>query len=161
MKPRHSVWEYGLAAILLAVAFCPRAAHPQQIQSVTLTPAAYGKEAYLLLPRSTALMVLLPSGDTLWIGNIPDTLNVPAGRWLPDCDTVTSAVLVSRLKVGVNAKLLVEYPIRERGAVTLTPNFSVPLPGGERFVVREVYRRKTTCGFGDGLLLVWAVVLAP
>ena len=149
-----------MRTLLLALCLAGPAA-AQRVNGFTLTPAAYDKEAYILLPRSSAMMVLLPSGDTLWIGNIPDTLNVPAARWLPDCDTVTSAVLVSRLKVAVNSTILVEYPIRERGAVTLTPNFRVALPGGDAFVVREVYRRKTTCGFGDGLLMVWAVILAP
>ena len=133
----------------------------QQVQVVHLPPDAYGKEAYLILPRQSALGVVVPFGDTLWIGNVTDSLKTKADRYLPDCDTLALAVGTSRLKVGVNQTIVTEFPIRERGQVSLTPNFRVPLPGGDTFVVREVYRRKTTCGRTDGLLIVWAVILAP
>ena len=161
MKPRTTLWEYGLAAILLALAFCPRAAHPQEVNVLRFNPAGYGSEAFLLIPRMTAMAILLPSGDTLWINNVVDTLPAPGEVYAPDCPERRGAVIVSRLKVAVNRRVVTEMLLRERGQAVLTPNFRVVLPGGDALVVREVYRRKSRCGMVDGLLVVFLVIVAP
>lgn len=164
MKPRHTPWEYGLAVILVALAFCPRVAKPQgaNIQVVRFNPAGYGSEAFVVLPRQSAMAILLPSGDTLWIGNVVvDTLKAKGEVYAPDCAEPRGAVIVSRLKVAINQRIVTEMLLRERGQVALTPNFRVGLPAGDALLVREVYRRKSRCGMTDGLLVVFLVILAP
>jgi hypothetical protein len=128
---------------------------------VILDERGYNREAWIALPRRSTVMILVPSGDTLWLSNVVDTLRTPGARWAPDCDSLVNAVRVSHLRVAVNQRPVVDFPVRERGQVSLTPNFRVPLPGGDVLVVHEVYRRKTICGMTDGFLLVWAVILSP
>lgn len=146
---------------MLLLALClagPVAA--QQIRVVDLPPNVLNREAYVFLPRNSAMGLVLPTGDTLWVGNVVDTLDVPGERFPPECDSLVAAVSTSRLKVAVNQKILAEMPIRERGRGALTPSFQLALPNGARLIVREVYRRKSACGVVDGTLVVWFVLVS-
>jgi hypothetical protein len=148
------VWEWGLAVILLLGASCPRVAHPQQLRVLTFPAEGYGREAFLSLARQSAVALLLPRGDTLWLGNLADTTLAQ-----PGCDT--ASVVQSRFTVAVNHRILGSLILRERGRGALVPSWVLDLPDGSRLRIVEAYRRKATCGIADGLIVVWLVIAAP
>ena len=136
-----------IRTLLLAAALAAPAAGAQ-LGTVHLRPEAYGTGAVASLPRESILRILTPAGDTIYLGNVPDSLK-------KDC------VPHTRLRVLVNSGPVTDYIAREPGRGALTPGFRIPTPSGETLVIEEIYRRKITCDPGDGFLVLWLSLLGP
>ena len=128
---------------LLALLASPLAA--QRMAVVHMPESFYGKEGTFWLPRNSIMGIVLPSSDTVWIGNVPAD-SVQHNR--------EPCISTTRFRVAQDS-VSVDFHSRTLGKGVETPNFRLPLHDGSVLVVNEIYRRYVYCGQFAGYLVVF------
>lgn len=150
-----------LVGLLMLRALSVSAQTQIRVADIALDSSEYNVEFSLRPPMNSGYQFVTPMGDTLLVANImfmsKDSLNSGLAN-LGGCNPEynNTGLRIDSVRVGViTGPGHFVMTLTSRGEHELI-NKVMPLPTGERFIIREVYRRVYDCG-----VMIWAKLLPP